>query len=88
MNDVPDRNRRKQEIGDAFRNEPYLPPEVDPEIYEAVCRRVGATTSYDVSVLISVLQDAIMMARRDERPTAPLDTFRDWLMRKQVESNR
>jgi len=38
-----------------------------------------------VSILISIVQDAIMMARREERPTAPLDTFRDWLMRKLVE---
>ena len=85
MNPVPDRNQRKQEIGNALRNEPYLPHEADPEIYEAVCLRVGATTSHDISILISVVQDAIMMARRDERPTTPLDTFRDWLLRKQME---
>lgn len=85
MNHVPDWNQRKQEIGGAFRNEPHLPHEADPEIYEAVCQRVGATTHHDVSVLISIVQDAIMMARRDERPTTPLDTFRDWLMWKQVE---
>ncbi|MBQ3480011.1 MAG: hypothetical protein IJH25_17840 [Clostridia bacterium] len=85
MNPVPDRNQRKQEIGNALRNEPYLPHEADPEIYEAVCLHVGATTNHDIGILISVVQDAIMMARRDERPTIPLDTFRDWLMRKQME---
>lgn len=85
MNSIPDRNQRKQEIGGAFRNEPHLPHEADQEIYAAVCLRVGATTSQDISILISVVQDAIMMARRDERPTTPLDTFRDWLMRKQME---
>lgn len=83
MNPVPDRNKRKQEIGMAFRNEPYLPHEADPGIYEALCLRVGATSSHDISILISIVQDAIMMARRDERPTTPLDTFRDWLLRKQ-----
>jgi hypothetical protein len=85
VNPIPDRNQRKLEIGGAFRNEPYLPHEADQEIYESVCLRVGATTSQDISILISVVQDAIMMARRDERPTTPLDTFRDWLMRKQME---
>lgn len=83
MNPIPDWNKRKQEIGMAFRNEPYLPHEADREIYEALCLRVGATSSHDISILISIVQDAIMMARRDERPTTPLDTFRDWLLRKQ-----
>jgi hypothetical protein len=85
VNTVPDWNQRKQEIGNALRNESHLPHEADPEIYEAVCLRVGATTNHDIRVLISIVQDAIMMARRDERPTTPLDTFRDWLMWKQVE---
>jgi hypothetical protein len=85
VNSVPDWNQRKQEIGNTLRNESHLPYEADPEIYEAVCLRVGATTNRDVSILISVVQDAIMMARRDECPTTPLDTFRDWLMRKQIE---
>lgn len=85
MNPVPDRNQRKQEIGIAFRNESFLPHEADPEIYQAVCQRVGATTMHDISILISIVQDAIMMARRDERPTTPLDTFRDWLIRKRFE---
>lgn len=85
MNHIPDWNQRKREIGDAFRREDYLPHESDPVRYAALLLRVGATTNRDVSVLISIVQDAIMMARRDERPTAPLDTFRDWLMRKLVE---
>jgi hypothetical protein len=85
MNPVPDWNKRKQEIGNALRNTSYLPHEADPEVYEALCLHVGATTNHDISILISVVQDAIMMARRDERPTTPLDTFRDWLMRKLVE---
>jgi len=85
VNQVSDWNERKREIGAAFRNEPYLPHEADAEIYEAVLRHTGAVTNRDVSILISIVQDAVMMARRDERPTVPLDTFRDWLMNRLVE---
>ena len=85
MNPIPDWSQRKREIGDAFRREAYLPHESDPEQYAGLLGRVGATTNRDVSVLLSIVQDAIMMARRDERPTTPLDTFRYWLMRKQME---
>ena len=85
MNSVPDWNRRKQEIGSSFLRESFLPHEADPEAYEALLRRVGVTTRQDVSVLISIVQDAVMMARRDERPTVPLDTFRDWLNWKLLE---
>ncbi len=84
MNPVPDWNQKKQEIGKALRNESYLPQEADPELYEAICQRVGATTNHDVSILISVVQDAIMMARREEHPTTSLDTFRDWLMMRHI----
>lgn len=85
MNRVPDRNQRKQEIGMALRREAFLPHEADPEVYAAVLENIGVSSDRDVSILISIVQDAIMMARREERPTAPLDTFRDWLIRKQLE---
>lgn len=85
MNHVPDWNRRKYEIGTAFRKEAHLPHEADHEVYEAVLKRVGVTGDHDMRVMISILQDAIMMARRDERPAIPLETFRDWLMWKLVE---
>lgn len=82
MNRVPDRNQRKHEIGTAFRRGPFLPNEVDTARYEAVLKQTGVASAQDISILISVVQDAIMMARREERPTAPLDTFRDWLIMK------
>ena len=85
MNHISDWNQRKREIGMAFLGESYLPHESDPEQYAALLGRVGATTNRDVSILISIVQDAVMTARRDERPTAPLDTFRDWLMNKLME---
>ena len=84
MDRVPDWNQRKHEIGTAFRKGPFVPGEVDAERYEAVLKQAGVASNRDISILISVVQDAIMMARREERPTAPLDTFRDWLMMKLV----
>ena len=82
MNQISDWNQRKYEIGTAFRLQPFLPHEADPQVYEGVLRNVGAVSNRDVSILISIVQDAIMMARREERPAVPLDTFRDWLMKK------
>ena len=82
MNQALDWNQRKHEIGTAFCRQPILPPEADPQVYEGVLRSVGAVSKRDVSILISIVQDAIMMARREERPAVPLETFRDWLMKK------
>ena len=85
MNQVTDWNHRKREIGLRFRAEAFLPHESDAVAYTALLSRLEVTTNRDVSILISIVQDAIMMARRDERPTSPLDTFRDWLIKKQLE---
>ena len=85
MNQVTDWNHRKREIGMRFRAEAFLPHEADAAAYAALLSRLDVTTNRDVSILISIVQDAIMMARRDERPTSPLDTFRDWLIKKQLE---
>ena len=85
MHQVTDWNQRKREIGMRFKNEAFLPHESDAGAYAALLGRLDVTTRRDVSILISIVQDAIMMARRDELPTAPLDTFRDWLIRKQLE---
>jgi hypothetical protein len=85
VNQVTDWNHRKREIGLRFRGEAFLPHEADAEAYAALLSRLGVTTNRDVSILISIVQDAIMMARRDERPSSPLDTFRDWLIKKQLE---
>jgi hypothetical protein len=69
----------------AFRRESFLAQPADASVYDAALERMGIATNRDVSILLSIVQDAIMMARREESPTTPLDTFRDWLMRKQVE---
>jgi hypothetical protein len=35
-------------------------------------------------LLASIMNDAIMAARREERPATPLETFPDWLRYKQT----
>ena len=85
MNQVTDWNHRKREIGLRFRGEAFLPHEADAAAYAALLSRLGVTTNREVSILISIVQDAIMMARRYERPTSPLDTVLDWLIKKQLE---
>ena len=85
MNRASDWNQRKREIGMAFRRQPFLPHETDAEAYERVLVNVGVASNRDLSILFAIVQDAIMMARRDERPSIPLDNFRDWLMLKLIE---
>ncbi|MBR1822012.1 MAG: hypothetical protein IJ769_10365 [Clostridia bacterium] len=84
MNPVPDRNQRKYEIGTAFRRAAHLPSEADPQIYKALLKEIGVATDMDMGVLCSILQDAIMTAVREERPTTPLHTFLDWLSMEQL----
>lgn len=84
MNPVPDWGRRKYEIGTAFRRAAHLPSEADPQRYRALLKEIGVTTDRDVSVLCSILRDAIMAAVREERPITPLHTFLDWMLMEQV----
>ena len=79
MYQVADWGQRKREIGMALRQSAHLPHESDPELYAALLEQIGIGTRQDLSILISVVNDAIMTARREERPTTPLDTFLDWL---------
>lgn len=79
MYKFPDWSSRKQQIGMAFRAVAPVPPEADSKTYEALLRRIGVTTPQDLRVLCAVVRDAIMTARREERPTTPLDLFLDWL---------
>ena len=85
MHQVTDWNQRKREIGMRFKNEAFLPHESDAGAYAALLGRLDVTTRRDVSILISIVQDAIMMARREALPTTMLDRFRDWLMMRLVE---
>lgn len=84
MNRMTDWNRRKREIGTAFRRARFLPPETDPEAYQDILATLGLRDQRDLSILIAIVRDAIMQARREERPTIPLDTFLDWLEQKSV----
>ena len=85
MNQIQDWNERKHEIGMAFRKCQHLPGEADAKAYETLLAQMGISSRRDISILVSVVQDVTMMARREERPTVPLDTFGDWLRIKLVE---
>ena len=79
MHPISDWSARKQEISNAFLRAAHLPHESDDEIYAGLLARLGVTTRQDYSILCSIVQDAIMKAVREERPTTPLTTFLDWL---------
>lgn len=85
MNRVSDWNQRKHEIGMAFRRESFLAQPADASVYDAALERMGIATNRDVSILLSIVQDAIMMARREALPTTMLDRFGDWLMKRLLE---
>lgn len=84
MNNAPDRIQRKHEIGKAFLQAAHLPHETDVELYRSLLEQIGVTSERDISILCSIVQDAIMTAVREERPTTPLDTFLDWLVERLV----
>ena len=85
MNRIPEWNQRKHEIGMAFRRESFLAQPADSSIYDAALRRMGITTNRDVSILLSIVQDTIMMARREALPTTTLECFGNWLMKRLME---
>jgi len=71
-------------IADAFRQAAPLPAEAEPEAYEALLTKIGVSNNQDMNILVSFMNDIIMAARRDERPTTPLEAFLDWLRYKQT----
>lgn len=81
---VADWSRRKLEIDGAFRQSAPPPAEAEPEAYEALLAEIGVVNKQDMNILISLMNDIIMAARRDERPATPLETFLDWLRYKQT----
>lgn len=85
MNRIPEWNQRKHEIGMAFRRELFLAQPADSSIYDAALRRMGITTNLDMSILLSIVQDTIMMAQREALPTTTLDCFGNWLMKRLME---
>lgn len=84
MFQVADWGTRKREIADAFRQATPLPAEADEGAYEAVFAQIGIASAQDMMILISFVDDVIMGARREERPTTPLDSFLAWLRHKQI----
>ena len=71
-------------IADAFCQAAPLPAEAEPEAYEALLTKIGVSNNQDMNILVSFMNDIIMAARRDERPTTPLEAFLDWLRYKQT----
>ena len=42
---------------------------------------MNISSAQDFAILYSIVEDAIMMARREERPAEPLEMFKDGLQR-------
>ena len=72
-----DWNRRKAIIGTAFRKAPYLPADADEVAYRNILASLPLHDQRDFCILVTIVRDAIMQARREERPTTPLDGFLD-----------
>jgi len=82
---IPDRGRRKEEITQAFwRMEPSRARDKQ-KAYEMALVKIGITTPQDLEILISVVQDAIMRARREGLTAEQLVAFRAWLLEKRLE---
>lgn len=76
---IADWGRRKQEIASVFRQATPLPAESDPQFYSDILDKMNVSNMQDFAILYAVVEDAIMSARREERPSAPLEAFKDWL---------
>lgn len=80
-----DRSRRKEEIARAFW---CLKPSAAKDreaAYEKALSQIGIATPRDIEILMSVVQDAIMKANREELPAGQLETFRGWLLGKRLD---
>ena len=84
MYKIADWSKKKQEIGSIFRlailSSP-LPAEADTGLYEDLLDTMNISSVQDFAILYSTVEDAIMMARREEMPSKPLELFKAWLQR-------
>ena len=64
-----------------------LPADADDEAYKTILATLPLHDQRDFCILVTIVRDAIMQARREERPTTPLDGFLDWLERYRVDSH-
>ena len=72
---------RKQQIAMAFAD--YLTVvSADTKQYYSILQDIRVADQRDICILISIVHDAIMSAKREGRPTASLEAFLDWLKRK------
>lgn len=81
---IVDWNTRKQEISATFRMATLLKPlpeERDTVAYASLLNQMDIVSVQDFAILYNIVEDAIMIARREERPTKPLEMFKDWLQR-------
>lgn len=79
MFQVPDRYQRKLELAAAFWKAAMLPGRADAKAYERLLKKLGVESHMDLSILCSIVQDAIMEAKREAGPTEPLEAFLIWL---------
>ena len=88
MYGIADWGKRKREIGTRFRMatlDKPLPAETDTAAYIALMDQMNISSVQDLAILYSIVEDAIMMAGREERPAEPLEMFKSWLQ--QVRNN-
>ena len=79
-----DWSRGKPEIADAFRQTLPLPAGADFGFYAELLTHIDVSNNQGPMPLASIMNDAIMAARREERPATPLEAFLDWLRYKQT----
>jgi len=76
---IGDWSCRKSEIATAFRQLTPLSAETNPQFYGDLLDQMDIVSAQDLAILYAVVEDAIMAVHRDERPVAPLESFKDWL---------
>ena len=78
---LTDWNERKHIISTAFRNAPELPADYDPAAYQELLATLPIHGQRDYAILVAIVRDAIMQARREGRQTKLLEGFLQWVER-------
>ena len=81
MYHIADWSTRKTEIATAFRKVTPLPAESDDAVYSSILDQMDIVSAQDLAILYAIIEDAIMAAHREERPSAPLEAFKDWVQK-------
>ena len=67
-----DWSRRKPEIADAFRQTLPLSAAADSGFYPELLTQIDVSSNQGPMLVVSIMNDVIMAARREERPATPL----------------